>query len=69
MKNYKSCEVCNCVDCKKGTYRIGSWYCSVLKKQICDICCYYDKVDIKGQDLTLKCKSLKCKHYREEFYE
>ena len=66
MKNYKSCELCDCGDCKEGTYREGSWFCPVLQKQICDVCCYYDMDAIEYKDIRIKCKSIRCKHYKEE---
>jgi len=66
MKKYKSCEVCDCEDCKKGTYRDESWFCPVLKKIICDVCCYYDSKDLKGIDLSIKCKSVRCQYYEGE---
>ena len=64
MKNYKPCEVCPCADCKKGDYRHGSWLCPIFNKQICDICCIYDTKD-PNLNLVIKCKSLRCKHYKE----
>ena len=65
-KMYKSCEVCNCGDCRTGNYRDGSWFCPALQKQICDICCWYDSKDVEGIDLSTKCKSLRCNYYKEE---
>jgi hypothetical protein len=62
---YKSCEICECEDCRKGTYRNDSWLCPIFNKQICDVCCYYDSKDVKGTDLSTRCKSLRCKHYKE----
>jgi hypothetical protein len=62
---YKSCEVCNCGDCKNGNYRLYSWFCPVLRKQICDVCCYYDIDDYDGESIRMKCKSLKCEYYVE----
>jgi hypothetical protein len=66
MKKYKACEICNCEDCKIGTYRNGSWYCPALSKQICDICCYYDMDGIEYINIRELCKKLKCQHLKED---
>jgi hypothetical protein len=61
MDNYIPCEVCKCEDCYKGTHRSGSWYCPVLEKQICDVCCHYDT----KSELGLDCLFILCEHYNE----
>ena len=66
MKNYKPCEICECGDCRDGSYRNDSWFCPVLQKQICDVCCYYDMRDPYFGDIAMKCKSMRCKHYKED---
>jgi len=63
-KNYKSCEFCNCEDCKTGKYRQDSWFCPVLKIQICDICCCYDMDSIEYSNIRKACKKMKCENYR-----
>ena len=60
---YIPCGICNCDDCKKGTYREGSWFCPAWNKQICEVCCYYDMDSIEYKDIRDKCKSLKCNYY------
>jgi len=65
MKKYKACEFCECGDCKDGSYRSGSWYCPALKKQICEICCYFDMEAIEYIKVRKLCKKLKCKHLKE----
>jgi len=55
-KKYIPCEECDCEDCKTGKYRNGSWYCPLLKKQVCEVCCHYD---IQGEE---DCSKIKCKH-------
>ena len=62
-KKYIACQVCDCDDCKFGTHRKGSWFCPVLKKQICDVCCYYDMDAIENCGIRKKCKKIKCKYY------
>jgi hypothetical protein len=62
MKKYKPCEVCRCEECQTGEYREGSWFCPIQQKQICEVCCHFDSKDEGGEDLSIKCKSLKCKH-------
>lgn len=57
-REYKTCKVCNCSDCKIGTFDRESWYCPILKKQTCDICCLDTILELK-----LKCQSIKCIHY------
>jgi hypothetical protein len=65
MKTYIACEICDCGDCKTGTNRKGSWFCPVLKKQICDVCCFYDMDAMEYKQVRLKCKSLRCSHSRQ----
>lgn len=64
MKKYIPCEVCLCIDCREGSYRDGSWFCPVLRKQICEVCCYYDSKD-PTWEIEKKCQSIRCKHYKE----
>ena len=61
---YIPCEVCNCEDCKKGIHRSGSWFCPALKKQICEVCCYYDMDAIEYKNVRKLCKKLKCQHLK-----
>lgn len=62
---YNFCEVCDCDDCKKGTYRYGSWHCPVLNKQICDVCCYYDTDAIEYNNIRKQCKEINCEYLKE----
>ena len=65
LKNkYIPCEVCKCEDCKTGKHRNGSWYCPVLKQQICEVCCYYDMDSIGEKKTRILCKEIKCPHLR-----
>ena len=70
MKKYKPCEVCDCEDCKKGTYRHGSWLCPVLNMQICEVCCCYDMdaIDVwvqgkKYKNFRNKCDEVGCRKH------
>ena len=61
MKKYKPCEVCDCEDCKIGRYGRESWYCPILEKQICNICCVYDT----DETMRNECKRLNCPYFVE----
>jgi len=65
MKKYIPCQICKCKDCLKGTYRINSWFCPILKKQICDICCHFDMDAIEYKKIRKQCIKTNCKHYAE----
>lgn len=64
-KKYIPCEVCYCDDCRTGLHRLGSWYCPVLKKQICEICCYYDMDAIGERQTRIHCKEIKCLYLKD----
>jgi hypothetical protein len=61
-KKYIPCEVCKCGECQVGKYRSGSWYCPLLKRQICEVCCYYDT---QSEMAGVVCENLHCQHFKD----